>query len=488
MLPGGCGGRLTLAAMRPGVLKTSSSGGLRHWLQERRRRSATCFLPDDTAAVSLTLQSYYHRNMVLGPQQRPVFSHSSTQFEETGNTGTAQQVVAALAELRPVHEAFAWFRSNARRFEEWQLEVTAIPAPPWGEGPRSSWLRGKFEELGLTGVQQDELGNVFGIRPGADPTVPYVAVSAHLDTVFPACTEISVRREGDRLYGPGISDNGSGLTALLALAAVLGETRFEHRAPILFIGNVGEEGEGDLRGMRHIFEQQRWFESIGAMVVLDGAGTDTIIAEGLGSMRYEVTFRGAGGHSWSDFGIPNPVVALAHVIARFSQTSVPANPKTTFNIGTIQGGTSVNSIPQSATMRVDTRSASVEQLDRLERALREAVKESLIEANGRKRHEALTADVRVIGNRPAADLPGDSRLLKMVRTVDAHLNNNSRIQRASTDANIPLSLGREAIAIGAGGSGGGAHTVNEWYDPAGRDLGLKRILLLVLALTGVGEE
>jgi acetylornithine deacetylase/succinyl-diaminopimelate desuccinylase-like protein len=426
--------------------------------------------------------------MALGPQQRPVFSRASAEFEETGNTRTPQQLVAALAELRSVHDGFAWFRANARRFDDWQLEVTAIPAPPWGEAARSNWLRGKFEELGLTEVQQDELGNVFGIRPGADPSAQYVAVSAHLDTVFPAGTEITVRRENDRLHGPGISDNGSGLTALLALAAVLVETKLEHRASILFIGNVGEEGEGDLRGMRHIFEQQQGLESIGATVVLDGAGTDTIIAEGLGSRRYEVTVHGSGGHSWSDFGIPNPVVALAQIIARFSQTSVPANPKTTFNIGTIQGGTSVNSIPQSATMRVDTRSASVEQLDRLERALREAVKESLIEANGKKRQEALTTDVRVIGNRPAADLPADSRLLKMARAVDAHLNNNSRIQRASTDANIPLSLGREAIAIGAGGSGGGAHTLNEWYDPAGRDLGLKRILLLVLGLAGVAEE
>jgi acetylornithine deacetylase/succinyl-diaminopimelate desuccinylase-like protein len=401
---------------------------------------------------------------------------------------TAQQTIARLAELRQVHETFAWFRSNARRLDDWQLEVTAIPAPPWGEAARSEWLRNRLEELGLTDVQRDELGNVFGVRPGTEPNASYVAVSAHLDTVFPAGTTIEVRREGDRLHGPGISDNGSGITALLAVAAALKENSIEHSAPILFIGNVGEEGEGDLRGMRHIYEQQRWLESIGMTLVLDGAGTDTVITEGLGSRRYEVTVYGCGGHSWSDFGIPNPVVALAKIIDRFSQTSVPANPKTTFNIGTVQGGTSVNSIPQSATMRVDTRSASVEQLDRLERALREAVKESVNEANGRKKHQALTAGVRVIGNRPAADLPSDSHLLRMIRAVDAHLNNNSRIQRASTDANIPLSMGREAIAIGAGGSGGGAHTLNEWYDPAGRDFGLERILLLILGLAGVAEE
>jgi tripeptide aminopeptidase len=399
-----------------------------------------------------------------------------------------QQEIARLAELRAVHDAFAWFRTHGRELEDLQLEVTAIPAPPWGEAARSEWLRGRFEQLGLSDVHQDELGNVFGMWPGTDAAAPYIALSAHLDTVFPAGTPISVKREAGRLYGPGISDNGSGIAALLAIATVLREAAMDCAAPILFIGNVGEEGEGDLRGMRHVFDQPQWADAIAALVVLDGAGTDTVIAEGLGSRRYEVTVRGTGGHSWSDFGIPNPVVALARIIDKFSDTTVPPSPKTAFNIGTIEGGTSVNSIPQSATMRVDTRSASVEQLNRLERALRDAVRDGTAETNGRKKQAALTSEVRVIGDRPSADLPAGSNLLKMMRAVDAHLNNSARMQRASTDANIPLSLGREAIAIGAGGSGGGAHTLNEWYDPAGRDLGLKRILLLTLALCGVPEE
>jgi tripeptide aminopeptidase len=387
-----------------------------------------------------------------------------------------------------VHAAFAWFRRHARELEDLQLEVTAIPAPPWGEGARSHWLKARFEALGLSEVHQDELGNVFGVRPGTDATSRCLALSAHLDTVFPANTTITVVREGNKLHGPGISDNGSGITALLAIAGALRDSEVANNAPILFIGNVGEEGEGNLRGMRHIFQQARWLETIGALVALDGAGTDTIIAEGLGSRRFEITVRGPGGHSWSDFGVANPIVALARIIDRFGRTAVPTAPKTTFNIGTVQGGTSVNSIPQSATMRVDTRSASVEQLDRLERALREAVKEGTAGSSGRKKQDALTAGVQVIGDRPAADLPSDAHLLKVIRAVDAQLNNSSRVQRASTDANIPLSLGREAIAIGAGGSGGGAHTLSEWYDPAGRDLGLKRILLLTLALCGVSEE
>lgn len=401
---------------------------------------------------------------------------------------SAQQQVSRIAELRRVHNAFAWFRSHSRELEDLQLEVTAIAAPPWGEGARSEWLASHFVDLALTDVHRDELGNVFGIRPGVDPAAPFIALSAHIDTVFPADTPVSVRRDGGKLYGPGVSDNSSGVTALLAIAGAMQASGLANTAPIVFIGDVGEEGEGDLRGMRFIYQQPRWSANIASLLVIDGAGTDTIIAEGLGSRRYEVTVRGHGGHSWSDFGVANPIVALARVIDRFTRTPVPVSPKTTYNIGIISGGTSVNSIPESATMRVDTRSASVDELDRLERALHEAVDYAMPEITGRKKQDLLTAEVRIIGNRPAADLPGDSPLLKMIRAVDAHLGNIARIQRASTDANIPLSLGRQAIAIGSGGSGGGAHTIHEWYDPVGRDLGLKRILLLTLALSGVADE
>jgi len=422
-----------------------------------------------------------------GPPVR-VSSTEALSFSESQASRSAQQQVARAAELRKVHEGFAWFRSHARELEDLQLQVTSIAAPPWGEAARSAWLEARFSELALSDVHQDELGNVFGIRPGTDPNAPYIALSAHIDTVFPARTPVEVRRDAGKLYGPGISDNSSGIVALLAVAGAMQAANLTTAAPVLFIGDVGEEGEGDLRGMRHIFQQPKWSASIASLVVLDGAGTDTIIAEGLGSRRYEVTVRGHGGHSWSDFGVANPIIALARIIDRFAGTPVPTLPKTTYNIGMIHGGTSVNSIPESATMKVDTRSASVEQLDRLESALHEAVDAAMSDSTGRKKQELLTAEVRVIGNRPAADLPVESQLLKAIRAVDAQLNNAARIQRASTDANVPLSLGREAIAIGAGGSGGGAHTIGEWYDPTGRDLGLKRILLLILALAGVADE
>lgn len=422
----------------------------------------------------------------MGPS--PPARASFGQASESQRSRSAQQQVARVAELRRVHEVFAWFRSHVRDLEELQLQVTAVPAPPWGEEARSRWLAEHFKAMGLSEVHRDELGNVFGIRPGTDSSAPFIALSAHIDTVFPPDTPIVVRRDNNKLYGPGISDNASGITALLGIAGALAAANVANAAPLLFIGNVGEEGEGDLRGMRYIFQEPRWSSTIASLIVVDGAGTDTIIAEGLGSRRYEVTVRGQGGHSWSDFGVANPIVAMARVIDRFTRTPVPVSPKTTFNVGTVHGGTSVNSIPEIASMRVDTRSASVEELDRLERALHEAVDHVIPEITGRKRQEILTAEVRIIGNRPAADLPSESQLLKTMRAVDAHLGNTARIQRASTDANIPLSLGREAIAIGAGGSGGGAHTIHEWYDSAGRDLGLKRILLLTLALAGVADE
>ncbi len=409
---------------------------------------------------------------------------------EAGLYPTPQQEIARLAELPEVQAAFAWLRAGEPQFAQQQMELARIPAPPFGEGPRAAWLGEQFRRLGLEDVHIDEVGNVLGVHPGHSQTL--VALSAHLDTVFPASTPLNVRQEGARLLGPGVSDNGAGLTALLAIAGVLRATAIHPASPILFIGNVGEEGEGDLRGMRHIFSHPRWRDSIAYNLVLDGAGTDTVVAEALGSLRFEVIVRGPGGHSWSDFGAPNPIVVLARAIEEFTRTPVTASPKTTFNIGVIRGGTSVNSIPESASMRVDIRSTSTAEMERLERALRAALEQAIdIERRAltgpSRKAGGVSAEVVVIGNRPGGELPPDARILKMIAAVDAYLENPAQIQRASTDANIPLSLGREAIAIGGGGRGGGAHTLQEWFDSTGRDLGLRRILLTLLALAGVSE-
>ena len=402
---------------------------------------------------------------------------------------TVQQEVARLSALPEIRSAFAWLRAQEPQFAHWQLEMARIPAPPFGETARGQWLRHQFTELGLEEVRIDDVGNVFGVRRGLGKR--YVSLSAHMDTVFPAGTPLNIRQQGSRLYGPGVSDNGAGLAAMLATAAALRAAKVTHHLPILFIANVGEEGEGDLRGMRHIFHHNQ--DSILYSVVLDGAGADTIVAEALGSRRFEVIVRGPGGHSWSDFGAPNPILVLARTIQEFAHTPVPTSPKTTFNIGVIRGGTSVNSIPESASMRVDIRSTSMAEMERLEHILRTALDRAVEEETLRmerritsqRRPFGLSCEVVVIGNRPAGELEPDARIMQVIRAVDAHLGNVAQVQRASTDANIPLSLGREAIAIGGGGLGGGAHTLQEWFDCSGRELGLKRILLSVLALAGV---
>ena len=403
-----------------------------------------------------------------------------------------QQRVTAVAAAPGLLRAADWFRENEPRIAAWQLELAAIPAPPFGESLRSQWLAQKFREIGLENIQVDRLGNVVGVLPATKPT--FILLSAHLDTVFPAGTPLNIRQDGTRLYGPSISDNAAGVVALLAIATAVQELGIPHESPLLFVGNVGEEGEGDLRGMRYIFAESEWKDLISASIVLDGAGSDTIIAEALGSRRFEIVIRGPGGHSWSDFGAANPIVALAQAIHLFSQTRVPKSPKTTLNVGVISGGTSVNSIPESASMRVDIRSSSSFEIERLEMELRKAVEQSVADESrnatlrGAARHGSLEADIRVIGSRPAGELPANATILQVVRAVDAHIGNSAQIQRASTDANIPLSLGREAIALGAGGRGGGAHTLQEWFDCAGRELGLYRILLIAAVLAAGVQE
>jgi tripeptide aminopeptidase len=408
-----------------------------------------------------------------------------------------QRDVARIVASPEVRSAFNWLRTQEPQLTQWQMEMARIAAPPFGESARGAWLAERFRETGLDDVRIDDVGNVFGLHAGFmgyGVGQRYVALSAHIDTVFPANTPLNIRQQGSRLYGPGVSDNGAGVTAMLAIAALLRSVRVRHALPFVFIGNVGEEGEGDLRGMRHIFSTPRWKDSIAYSVVLDGAGSDTIVAEALGSQRFEVIVRGPGGHSWSDFGAPNPIVILAKAIETFTATPVPATPKTTFNIGVIRGGTSVNSIPESASMKVDIRSTSMAEMERLEQTLRmalnHAVEDETMTAemkSAAQKRPVVNYEVVPIGNRPAGELSTSARILHVIRAVDAQLNNAAQVQRASTDANIPLSLGLEAVALGGGGSGGGAHTLQEWFDSNGRELGLKRILLTMLALAGAGE-
>lgn len=405
----------------------------------------------------------------------------NTRALDTGEA-TVRNEVGRIAALKEVREACAALQKREPDWRKFQLAVTAIPAPPFGESKRAEWLAQRFRELGLENIEIDKAGNVIALARGTDPKAKWVALTGHIDTVFPAETRVEVRSEGSRLIGPGVSDNGTGITALYAIAAALKTGNLRTRAGVLLVGNVGEEGEGDLRGMRYLFNDSKYKQQIGRTLVLDGAGVDAIVTQGLGSRRFEVTIKGPGGHSWSDFGVPNPIVILARAIARFSSATVPGEPRTSFNVGVIEGGTSVNSIPESARARVDIRSAAGKEIDRLEKLLRDSISGAVKEAQPSGRKPAVTFEVTLIGSRPAADLKPGARILGVIRAVDQTLGLKADVRRASTDANVPLSLGREAISIGAGGSGGGAHTANEWFDASGRELGLKRILLAVVTL------
>ena len=310
-------------------------------------------------------------------------------------------------------------------------------------------------------------------------------LSAHLDTVFRLSDRIEIHRHNGRIYGPGITDNGAGLAALLGLALVLRRANLRLRDDLLLVANVGEEGEGNLHGMRHLLAQKEICRQARAVLVLDGASVEHITACGLGSQRFRVTVEGPGGHSWSDFGLANPLYALGSAVARFAQTSVPKRPRTTFNVGEIQGGTSINSVPSFAFIKVDIRSGSVEEIRRLASILERVVREAVEEENQRAQGGRLTYQLQDIGERPAAELPQNARILETVRAVDHYLGIPSRVERSSTDANIPLALGIEAVSLGGGGQGGATHSPQEWYDPARRQLGLQRILLALCALAGV---
>ena len=394
---------------------------------------------------------------------------------------------AQLPENRQVHAALDWFSSHLNWINEEQARLTEIPAPPFHEEQRAAAVKVLLAAVGLE-VQIDKTGNVIGELRGANDK-ELVVLSAHLDTVFPPGTDVKVLRETGRMIAPGISDNGTGLAALVAIARAMHEARIKPQRTILFVADVGEEGEGNLRGMRALVDNYR--QKLNSVIVMDGSGTDHVTTKALASRRLEVIVTGPGGHSWSDFGIPNPINALVRASVRFINTRVPASPRTTFNIGEIEGGTSVNSIPHEAHMKVDTRSESEEELGRLESALRDAVsagaRDELEAARDRSKGK-LDWKVNLLGSRPGGELRADSPLLAALRSADEFVGNQSRPERASTDANVPLSMGIDAIAIGAGGNGGGAHSLQEWYDPSGRETGLQRALLTLLGVSGVAAE
>lgn len=391
--------------------------------------------------------------------------------------------VSEVSHLRGVRECLQWFTREKQWINEIHLQLCRVPAPTFLEQQRSEWMAAQLRGFGWH-AQIDRAGNVVATRT-ASPQGPFVALTAHLDTVIAprGKDDISAGADG-KFHGPGVSDNGAGLAALLAVArAVALSPRIEDLpAELLLIANVGEEGEGNLSGMRWLCRQSGLAKRIAAFLVLDGATTDHITSRALGSRRFEIIFTGPGGHSWSDYGIGNPVHALSRAVALFTETRLNGGPRSSFNVGVIEGGTSINSIPPLARAKVDIRSESNERMDEIVSLLSAAVERSQELENQRATAGKVAAKIREIGSRPAARLDEETPILQYLRLVDGHLGIRAHLDCASTDANIPLSLGIPAVSIGAGGQGGGAHTLQEWFNPEGRDLGLKRILLTLVLL------
>jgi len=401
-------------------------------------------------------------------------------------TVTAAKSIEEMLASPSVQAAFSFFDSHKEEITEEQIRICSIPAPPFDEKRRAAYLCERFSEIGLEDARIDEEGNCLALRRGRCHS-PLLVVSAHLDTVFPPGTDFTVRRIANKLLAPGISDDGCGLVALLAIARALDLARIVTEGSILFVGTVGEEGAGNLRGVRYLFGRGRWSRRIDAFISFDGGGIGRITNGALGSRRYRVRLRGTGGHSWADFGVANPIHALGRAISRLASYPAPTRPRTTFNVGRIEGGSSVNAIPREAVIEVDLRSASEYELLRLDAFFRRAVREAADDENTTRRKDDLPLELnlQLIGERPSGETRADSPIVELAQEATRALGFTPRLDQASTDSNVPISLGVPAITLGGGGMSGNSHTIDEWYDPRDREAGLKRALLVILGMVKV---
>lgn len=394
--------------------------------------------------------------------------------------------VSSLIRHEAVLQTFSFIKISASEFTDEQIRICEIPAPPFQEELRGQYIASRFRELGLSDVHTDTEGNVIGFYHG-DIEGQLLVVSAHLDTVFPVGTDFKVRRFSSKILAPGIGDNASGLAAMIAMIRLLKVGNFKTRGSIAFVATVGEEGEGDLRGAKYLFYTGTLSGKISQFISFDGPGSDFITHQALGSRRYRIAFEGPGGHSWTDFGVVNPAHAIGRAIARMAEFPVPQNPRTTYNVGRIEGGTSVNVIPERASFDVDIRSTDDYELSRVEDFLLSSVNHAMRSENSLRAgaHHSLRLDVNLIGHRPSGETSEHTPLVQTAIEATKAVGVQPWLNCASTDANIPISLGIQAITIGAGGKGGDAHRLTEWYEPTGRDIGYQRALLLILATAGL---
>lgn len=371
------------------------------------------------------------------------------------------------------------------------IRLTEIPAPPFGEVRRAEAYKAEFVALGLRDVQIDAEGNVTGVRPGrrTGGKGPFVAIAAHLDTVFPAGTDVTVKRQGWRLSAPGVGDNTRSLATVLAWIRALDAAGIVTETDLLLVGNVGEEGAGDLRGVRWLFTKGPYANRIEAFISVDGSDPAGLVTGGVGSRRYRVTFKGPGGHSYGAFGIVNPMAAMAGAISQLYGLNTPGSPKTTYSASVVGGGTSVNAIPSSVFLEVDLRSEAPEALAVLDAQFAKLITEAVTAENSVRSTSlgCIEAEVSMIGDRPAGRTPADSRIVQVARAAITAQGFDPVEEFSSTNSNLPMSLGIPAVTLGAGGLGGRAHSPEEWIDvePRGMVRGMSVGLLTILALAGL---
>lgn len=417
------------------------------------------------------------RSLSLGPVFALVmtagFSGTAAAQQDAANLGTKLMADAT------VKAAVEMIRAAEPQTIEDQIRVCEIEAPPFKEQKRAEVYARMFRDAGLQNVRIDKEGNVLGDRPGAQPR-PRLVFSAHLDTVFPEGTDVKVKRDGNILRGPGIGDDCRGLAVVLAVVRAMNQAKVQTQGSITFVATVGEEGLGDLRGVKYLFNEGMKGQ-IDRFVSIDGTGLGiTHIA--VGSLRYRVTFKGPGGHSYGAFGLSNPLHALGRAVETISQFEVPSDPKTTFNVGRVGGGTSVNSIPFESWFEMDMRSASASALQAIDAKFHRAVDDAVKAEDERWKKNVLSVDKALVGNRPAGQTPANSPIVQAAVSVTRALGFTATLDEGSTDSNIPMNLGIPAITIDGGGRGSGAHSLDEAFDPANSWMGSQRALLLAIAL------
>jgi len=400
-----------------------------------------------------------------------------------GQSAPMPAVEAILANAKVVKTLDDIKADDARAFEE-QKRITEIPAPPYKEKLRAEYYQKRMQELGFKDAAIDAEGNVIALRKGSGGGRPKLVVSAHLDTVFPEGTDVTVKEKDGAILAPGIGDDSRGLAALLSLIKAVNANEIATVGDILFVGTVGEEELGNLRGVKALFRDNK---DIDGFISIDGLGITRVVNQATGSHRYEFIFRGPGGHSFQEFGLPSAIHAMGRAIAKISELQTPADPRTTFTVGTVVGGTSVNAIAAEARMAVDMRSDSTEELLKLEARLLDQVKQAVVEENARWKSDKIAVETKLIGDRPAGIVAMDSPIVQATQRAVAAVTRAPRVTFAgsSTDSNMAMSLGIPAVTIGGGGEGGNWHSRNEWYKPTDAYYGPQNALLTILMLTGL---